>query len=268
MAIYAGDYILYVDPPGIVQMRPGLPANHVFVGPAIWSAPVALPPWWDELGSDEPVIYVGLGSTGSLGALPKILKALRGTPYRVAVAIGARDLPAGLGRDALVAQYLPGDLMARRSSVVIGNGGTAGLYQSLNEGTPVLGIPENLDQHQTMAALEALGATRSIRSDWLSARAVRSAVDQMVSDPSYRAAAGRVADLFRENPSEVLFPRFIESVLPSGSGAAAEGGLVGEPAQPDPSAKSAQSAQSAQSGQSVASTGPGPGGRGTSSIAI
>ncbi|HVA85055.1 MAG TPA: nucleotide disphospho-sugar-binding domain-containing protein [Candidatus Saccharimonadales bacterium] len=252
-ALYAGDSVLYVDPPGMVRMRPGLPSSHIFVGPAIWSAPAPLPPWWDDLAPNDPLIYVGLGSTGKLGALPTILSALRGTPYRLAVAVGGRELPAAVFRDVFVAPYLPGDLMARRAALVIGNGGSAGLYQSLNEGTPVRGIPENLDQHMTMAALAGLGASRSIRSDRLTSRAVRSAVDLMVSDPGYRAAAGRIAELFRANQTSVLFPRFIESVLPAGAVAPRTAGSAGAIA--PRTAGSADATGSADSADVVGSAG-------------
>jgi UDP:flavonoid glycosyltransferase YjiC (YdhE family) len=112
-----------------------------------------------------------------------------------------------------VAPFLPGDLLARRSSIVIGNGGSPGLYQALAEGRPVLGIPQNLDQHMSMAAIGHLGATLSLRSDRLSASAVRRAVERLVGEPGFRQAAGVAADLIRAHPTSVWFPRYVEAAI-------------------------------------------------------
>ncbi len=214
-ALHGGDDVLYLDAPGIVRMKADLPSNHHFVGPAMWSPTVGFPPWWEDLDAGDPVIYVGMGSSGKLGALPTILRALAGTKYRVAAAVGGRRTSLELPANAYVAPFLPGDQLARRSTIVISNGGTPGTYQALAEGRPVLGIPQNLDQHMTMATLAHLGATLSIRSDWLSVRAVRQAVERLAGEPAFASGAARAADLIRADPSSLSFPRYVESAIGS-----------------------------------------------------
>ena len=212
-ALYGADDVLYVDPPGIVRMRTQLPANHRFLGAPMWSPDVALPPWWDDLSPDRPLIYVSLGSTGKLGALPTILRALRDAPYRVAAAVGGRAATLDVPANAHVAPYLPGDALARRATIVIGNGGSPGLYQALAEGRPVLGVPHNIDQHMCMAAVEQFGATLSLRSDWLSARAIRRSVERLVEEPAFSEAAAAAATLIRDHPVAESFPRYVEETL-------------------------------------------------------
>jgi UDP:flavonoid glycosyltransferase YjiC (YdhE family) len=212
-AMFAGDDVLYVDPPGLIPFRRPMPPNHRLIGAAIWNAPAPLPPWWDELEGGDPLVYVSLGSSGKLQMLPKIVGALAGLPVRVAVAVGRREAMLDVPPNVFVAPYLPGDLLARRAALVIGNGGSAGLYQALNEGTPVLGVPENLDQHMTMAAVAGHGATLSIRSDRLSRGAIRRSVERMLGDESFRLAAGGLRNLFRAHPASEQFPAFVDARL-------------------------------------------------------
>jgi UDP:flavonoid glycosyltransferase YjiC (YdhE family) len=212
-ALFAADHLLFLETPGLFQLPPHRSTRHHFLGPALWSVPAPLPPWWDGLDDDVPLVYVGLGTSGTVSVLPAILDALARIPCRVAVATGGRPIPTHVPQNAFVAPFLPGDLLARRAALVISNGGSPGLYQALNEGTPVLGIPQNIDQHRTMAAVAWRGATLTVRSDQVSSRRVRRAVLRILSEGSFRRAAAEIASEFRRYPVTELFPKLVDSIV-------------------------------------------------------
>ncbi|RFP15804.1 MULTISPECIES: glycosyltransferase [unclassified Duganella] len=196
-SVYAdADYVLYPDIP---EMFPAvdLPPNHSYLGPVTWSPPTALPGWWDVLPTDKPLIYVTLGSSGQGALLPQILQALAALPVRVIAATAGQADPGQPPDNAHVADYLPGEEAARRSQLVICNGGSPTSQQALAAGVPVLGIAGNLDQYLNMRAVAAMGAGALLRSDRLDEDTLRRTVVDLLERPAARTAAAQLALLFQ-----------------------------------------------------------------------
>ena len=183
-----GDLTLYADPPNLYRMRP-LPGSHRFVGPIHWAPPAGLVPE----SRSRPLIYVTLGSSGPLRALPSILGATAALDVDVLLATAGRiELPR-LPANARAAAFVRGDLAAARASVVICNGGASTAYQALTAGTPVIGLPLNLDQYLVMDAIERAGAGILLRSGTVTEEKVRAAVLRILHDQDLRAGARRMA---------------------------------------------------------------------------
>ena len=196
-SVYAdADYVLYPDIP---EMFPAvdLPERHSYLGPVTWSPPTALPGWWDALPADKPLVYVTLGSSGQGALLPQILQALADLPLRVIAATAGQADPGVVPDNAHVANYLPGEEAARRSRLVICNGGSPTSQQALAAGVPVLGIAGNLDQYLNMRGVTAMGAGALLRSDRLNEEQLRATVLDLLDQAAPHAAAGRVALLFQ-----------------------------------------------------------------------
>ncbi|MYM74835.1 glycosyl transferase family 1 [Duganella sp. FT134W] len=190
------DYVLYADIP---EMFPpsDLPASHTYLGPVLWSPPVALPAWWDGVSGLRDIVYVTLGSSGQGALLPRVLQALAPLPVTV-IAATAGNADVGVVPDnALVADYLPGELAAARARLVICNGGSPTSQQALAAGVPVLGIAGNLDQYLNMDGVLRAGAGALLRSDRLAQDSLRATALQLLSHPEPRAAASRVAQQFQ-----------------------------------------------------------------------
>src|SRR5581483_1351805 len=169
-------------------MRP-LPGSHRFVGPIHWAPPAGLVPE----SRSRPLIYVTLGSSGPLRALPSILGATAALDVDVLLATAGRiELPR-LPANARAAAFVRGDLAAARASVVICNGGASTAYQALTAGTPVIGLPLNLDQYLVMDAIERAGAGILLRSGTVTEEKVRAAVLRILHDQDLRAGARRMA---------------------------------------------------------------------------
>jgi UDP:flavonoid glycosyltransferase YjiC (YdhE family) len=111
----------------------------------------------------------------------------------VVVSTAGGAAPPSLPAHVHVADYLPGDVVARRSALVVCNGGSPTSHQALLAGVPVLGIPDNLDQVLNMTYLKQAGV-----GDWLAPRAASSdSVERMarglLSDRRFASRAAEVA---------------------------------------------------------------------------
>ena len=194
-----GDWTLYADPPGLFPMR-RLPPSHRFLGPVHWAPEVA----FEAPQGDKPLVYVTLGSSGNLRAVPIILEALSTMPVEVLVATAGRMTPR-LPANARALRYVRGDLAARAARVVISNGGSSTGYQALAEGTPVVGLPFNLDQYLCMTAIAEAGAGVLVRSGTATPATVRVAVERALMDATLRKGAQAAARSMRalDAPSEL-----------------------------------------------------------------
>jgi UDP:flavonoid glycosyltransferase YjiC (YdhE family) len=199
-----GDHTLYADARELVPIE-HLPAKHHYLGPILWSPPVALPPWWDELPSDRPLIYATLGSSGDPGLLKLTLDALADLPVTVVATTAAKADLGTMPANAHVLAYAPGDKLAARADLMICNGGSLTVYQSLAAGKPLIGIASHMDQHLSMLYVEKAGAGRLLRSEQLSATKLRTAVEQMLEDAQTKARAQALARAIgRYHPAERL----------------------------------------------------------------
>jgi UDP:flavonoid glycosyltransferase YjiC (YdhE family) len=206
------DYVLYADIP---EMFPpiDLPGSHSYLGPVMWSPPVALPAWWDGVSGLRDIVYVTLGSSGQGALLPRVLQALAPLPVTV-IAATAGNVDVGVLPDnALVADYLPGELAAARARLVICNGGSPTSQQALAAGVPVLGIAGNLDQYLNMDGVLRAGAGALLRSDRLAEDTLRETALQLLSQPEPRAAAARVAQQFQRYDAGVRLAGCLARIL-------------------------------------------------------
>ncbi|MEO7859517.1 MAG: nucleotide disphospho-sugar-binding domain-containing protein [Nitrospirales bacterium] len=93
-----------------------------------------------------------------------------------------------------VAKYLPGMAAARRAELVVCNGGRATVYQALETGTPVLGIPMNLDQYLMMDYARRVGAGELVRAGQATTELITRTVRRMVESPEYTTRAAHMRD--------------------------------------------------------------------------
>jgi UDP:flavonoid glycosyltransferase YjiC (YdhE family) len=186
-----GDLTLYADSPALVPTF-DRPSTHRYLGLIDWAPAVALPPWWDSLQAAAIAIYVTLGSSGDVAKLPLVLAGLARLGCPVIVATAGADVQSSLPAHVHVADYLPGDIVARRSCLVVCNGGSPTSHQALLAGVPVLGIPDNLDQVLNMTYLKEAGV-----GDWLAPRDIS-------ADSIERMARGLMADPQLTRRAEML----------------------------------------------------------------
>jgi len=209
----AADFTLYADVPSI-SPTVVLPSHHRYLGPVLWSPDVAAPSWWNDVGKRD-CVYVTLGSSGRAALLPDVLEALSALPVDVLAATAGRVAPAAMPSNAWVTDYLPGTAAAKRSVLVVANGGSPTVYQALAAGVPVLGIASNMDQYLTMSGVVRAGAGLSLRAGKASVAAIRSAARRLIDEPSFTTAARRVGEEIARYDAPSRFAAFVDEVFTS-----------------------------------------------------
>jgi len=204
------DITLYADAPEMVPVV-GLPQNHRYLGPVSWSPEVPMPPGLDASGS--AFVYVTLGSSGQADLLPAVLDALSTLPCRVLASSAGAPPPQRSPANAFVADFLPGNIAASRSALVVCNGGSPTTQQALLAGTPVLGIADNLDQFLNMGYIEKSGVGRLVRRDQATVESIRTVAQQMLTEPAYRSAARKLADEINTHDAPAAFAKIVAEVL-------------------------------------------------------
>ncbi len=205
----SADWVLYADIPELAPLL-NLPATHRYLGPIRWSPAVPKPAWWDEVPKDKPVVYVTFGSSGKMNLLPRLVKALSELPVSILVATAGRaalDLPP---RDTFVADYLPGDAAAARSSLMICNGGTLTVQQALCASVPVLGIANNMNQHMNMQTISRAGAGELMRAGTFDPFELRAMVLKILSSPAYVQAASVLGQTYLRYDAPSRFGEILE----------------------------------------------------------
>ena len=184
------DHVLYADLPELYPMR-SLPPDHRFIGPALWEPPATQDVEWPTASDERPMVYLTLGSSGNAALLPTVIDALGSLPVTAMVATaGPSGVHAGgTPRNVRVTGMLPGMEAARRSRLVICNGGSLTCYQGLSSGVPVIGIASNLDQMLSIQAVAQSGAGIPLRADRLDPLRLRDTIMSALCDPKYASAA-------------------------------------------------------------------------------
>ena len=190
------DVTLYADSPALVPTF-DRPASHRYLGLVDWAPVAPLPAWWDALPASPRPIYVTLGSSGDTAKLPHVLRGLARLGRPIVVAAAGAPIAASLPSHVHVADYLPGDVVARRSSLVVCNGGSPTSHQALLAGVPVLGIPDNLDQVLNMGYLQEAGVGEGLAPRDLTSDHIEQAARRMLADAGLARRAKALGALER-----------------------------------------------------------------------
>lgn len=203
------DQVLYADIPELAPLL-GLPENHHYLGPVLWSPAVAEPDWWNTVPRDRPVLYVTFGTSGhSESLLPRTLEALADLPVSVLAATAGRMTCGRVPRNAFVADFLDGEKAAARSSLVICNGGTLTVQQALCARAPVIGIASNMNQLLNMRTVRRTGAGEMLRAGTASVAGIRATVMKMLAQPVYSQAAAAAAEIYGKYDAAARFERVL-----------------------------------------------------------
>ncbi|MCA9069160.1 MAG: hypothetical protein KDA84_09570 [Planctomycetaceae bacterium] len=147
---------------------------------------------------DRPLVYASLGTlqNGLDHLYQLILDSCAELPVQVVLAMGRIHgrQPHRIPANAMVVGYGPQMALLRRASLVITHGGMNTTLESLTQGVPLIAIPLANDQPGIAARIRHCGVGDWVRPRRLTAEDLRKAVQQIQSDPSYRARARECAE--------------------------------------------------------------------------
>ena len=183
--------------------------HYAFVGPILRGAEQPLET------SEQPTVYISLGTVDNRHPdfYRSCLAALADCPCRVILSVGESTDIAALGQIPANCTVAPRvDQMAVLSvcDAFLTHCGMNSAGEALFYGVPLILFPQTPEQHGVANRAAELGAGVFLESG--DSAAIRAAVDTVLHDGSYRAAAQRIAESFRRCGGAKAAADKIESV--------------------------------------------------------
>lgn len=192
---------------------------HTFVG-ACQGDRAAQGEWQRPAGA-EKVLLVSLGSsfTKQPAFYRECVEAFGELPgWHVVLGIGKFVDPAELGEvpaNVEVHQWVPQLSVLRQADAFITHAGAGGSQEGLATGTPMVAVPQAVDQFGNAGILQALGVARHVPMEEATARNLREAVLALAADSG---VAGRLHEIQEQMAGEGGTRRaadLIEAELPA-----------------------------------------------------
>lgn len=189
--------------------RSDLPPQVHFIGPLLPSAPhdVPLPPWWDEVTSGRPVVLVTQGTirNDEVSLFGPAIEALASDDVLVVLTTGGTvtDLTGEVPANVRVAEFVPYAALMPHVAAYVTNGGYGGVQMALAHGVPLVVAGTTEDKPEVAARVAWSGAGINLGKHRPTPAQLRTAVRLVLSDPSYRRNAERLAaDISRHDAAE------------------------------------------------------------------
>jgi UDP:flavonoid glycosyltransferase YjiC (YdhE family) len=184
---------LYVDlcPPSLAWELP--PGETVQLAPASVRA-TSPPPWLGELGT--PLVYVTLGTVFNDPAVFRHVLDGLGDAAGALVTIGRDGDPSALGpvpAHVRVERFVPQEDVLPACGAVVAHAGSGSTLAALAHGLALVLVPQGADQFENAVRVGAAGAGVVVMPDALSGESVRDALRLVLGEPSFAAAAQKVA---------------------------------------------------------------------------
>jgi MGT family glycosyltransferase len=211
------DELFQLSVPALEYPRRELPDTVRFVGPlrgAVGSAhDAALPDWWSDLQDGRPVVHVTQGTIDNADPgrlIAPTLRALADEDVLVVATTGGRpveELERAFGgplpANARVAVFVPHDLLLPLCDAVVTNGGFGGVQRMLAHGLPLVVAGSTEDKPEVAARVAWAGCGRDLRTGTPRPEAIRRAVRDVLTTPSYRARCRELARVICALPDPV-----------------------------------------------------------------
>jgi MGT family glycosyltransferase len=153
---------------------------------------------WQRPAGAEKVVLVSLGSsfTKQPGFYRECVKAFGELPgWHLVLQIGRHVDPAELGdvpADVEVRSWVPQLAVLKQADLFVTHAGAGGSQEGMATATPMIAVPQAVDQFGNAEMLQALGVARQLSTEEATAEALRETALALVDDPE---VAGRLKDI-------------------------------------------------------------------------
>jgi MGT family glycosyltransferase len=173
------------------------PSQVRFVGPSISHRRDTVPFPWEAL-RECPRVLVSLGTVNMLGGgrfFATVVEALGDQPFQV-ILVAPPELVGSVPANVLVRPFVPQLALLPHVSAVVCHGGHNTVCEALANALPLVVAPIRDDQTIVAQQVVEAGAGVRVRFGRVGAKDLRDAVLQVMSEPRFREAAGRVQQSF------------------------------------------------------------------------
>lgn len=170
------------------------PANTKVVGPVMWEPP---PEKMEIPEGREPLAVVAPSTAQDLdhSMLCAAVDGLRELPIRVVAAKNGREPLTTLkpGKNTTIVDWAPYSQLFPAANVVLCHGGHGTIMRALTSGAAVVVTPASGDQYENAARVRWAKVGVAVPNRFISSRTIASAVEKLLSDPSYTRRARALA---------------------------------------------------------------------------
>jgi zeaxanthin glucosyltransferase len=200
--------------------RRHLPDTFHYAGPLMRDGTGSVEFPWDRLDG-RALIYASLGTVVNRNArlYRIIIDACSAIHAQLVLSLGGggnadayRDLPGS----PIVVDFAPQLELLRKATIAITHGGLNSALESLGQGVPLVAIPVAFDQPGVAARVRWTGAGEFIPSSKIDAHRLRTTVERVLRESSYRDAARRIRDALTSSGGLNEAVRVIEEVIRTG----------------------------------------------------
>ena len=210
------DHLLFYDTPDLVPLSDvSKSLKYDFIGPVHWNPKTDHTDILDRIADDKKIVYVAMGSSGNTQVIQRIIEHVLSLSYVVIVGTSNKTLEFEKefsGKEVYFERLVDGELIAKRASLVICNGGSPTAYQALSQGTPVIGIPSNMDQLLAMRFIEEADAGKVVRFRDVKKDKFSKIIKQIVSYDELKAGANKVESYMKTFDAKSKFSFYLDSL--------------------------------------------------------
>ena len=185
----------------------------VSVGPIYYRVPSELPQIVRE-PRERPLVYVGMGSSGSADILARVLRQLSAAPVDVLVGGGVQLLDTRLlGNNIHFAGTVPAHLLAGHIAASITHGGEGTVQTACLAGVPFAGIAMQAEQSWNIEECVRYGNALRFTKNDVRRGNIRDILDRLLSDEGMCAKARQLSEAMRTMDGAALAVEKIEDYL-------------------------------------------------------
>ncbi|GGJ22558.1 macrolide family glycosyltransferase [Streptomyces brasiliensis] len=159
--------------------------RFVFTGPCIAERPYQ--GTWQPASPDRPVLLISLGTSarGWPEFFQMAIKAFGDSEWDVLITVGEHTDPADLGplpANVDVRRYAPQLDVLRHARLFINHGGMNSTMESLNNGVPMVLVPQTNEQRANALRVEELGLGRLLAKEDVTVESLREVAARVTGD--------------------------------------------------------------------------------------
>ena len=201
--------------------RENLPKCFHFTGPYHYSGtrePVSFP--WEQL-TGKPLIYASMGTIQNrlVEVFYQIAAACEGLDPQLVISLGGSATPESLPNLAgnpLVVEYAPQLEILQKATLAITHAGMNTTLECLSNAVPMVAIPIANDQPGVAARIAWAGAGVVITLKRLTVPRLRTAISQVLTQPSYKQNALRLQKAIKRAGGVTRAADIIEQAVSTG----------------------------------------------------
>ncbi len=177
---------------------------------------------WQRPAGAEKVVLVSLGSafTKQPAFYRECVRAFAGLPgWHLVLQVGRHVTPAELGdvpANVEVRSWVPQLTILRKADLFVTHAGAGGSQEGLATATPMIAVPQAVDQFGNADMLQGLSVARHVPMDQATAETLRAAALALVDDPDVARRLEAVRAEMAQEGGTRRAADLIEAELPAG----------------------------------------------------